>query len=93
MYMVALGIAQAVIALHGHAWAALGWVAGLVTFVVVTLVSSEDLLLRVELGLVCAPAISMAVFAYALHQRLQSGAEADPASIIDAITDHPLETP
>ncbi len=93
MYMVALGIAQAVIALHGHAWAALGWVTGLVTFVVVTLVSSEDLLLRVELGLVCVPAISMAVFAYALHQRLQSGAEVDPASIIDAITDHPLETP
>ena len=91
-YMVALGIAQAVIALHGHAWAAIGWVAGLVTFVIVTLVSSEDLLLRVELGLGrrlrrgdghVSP----------LHLRLQSGAEVDPTSIIDAITDHPLEAP
>jgi O-antigen/teichoic acid export membrane protein len=93
VYMVALGIAQAVIALHGHAWAALGWVAGLVTFVVVTLVSSDDLLLRVELGLVSAPVVAMGVFAYALHHRLRSGAEVDPVSIIDAITDHPLETP
>ena len=88
-----LGIAQAVIALRGHAWAALGWVAGLVTFVVVTLVSSDDLLLRVELGLVSAPVVAMGVFAYALHHRLRSGAEVDPVSIIDAITDHPLETP
>jgi O-antigen/teichoic acid export membrane protein len=92
-YMVALGIAQAVIALHGHAWAAIGWVAGLVTFVVVTLVSSSDLLLRVELGLVAAPAVAMATFSYALHLRLHSGVEVDPISIIDAITDHPLEAP
>jgi hypothetical protein len=91
--MVALGIAQAVIALHGHAWAAIGWVAGFVTFIVVTLVSSDDLLMRVELGLVSAPAVAMAVFAYALHVRLKSGAEVDSASIIDAITDHPLEAP
>ena len=47
MYMIGLGIAQAVIALHGHAWAAVGWIAGLATFIVVTAVASHDLLLRV----------------------------------------------
>ena len=36
LYMVALAIAQAVIALHGHALVALGWGVGVVTFVLVT---------------------------------------------------------
>ena len=46
--MIGLGIAQAVIASHGHAWAAVGWIAGLATFVVVTAVAeSRNLLLRV----------------------------------------------
>ena len=93
MYMVALGIAQAVIALHGHAWAGIGWVAGLTTFVVVAASSSTDLLLRVELGLVCAPLVAMTIFSCALYVKLRSGAEVDQSSIIDAITDHPLETP
>ena len=35
----------------------------------------------------------MATFAYALHVKLSDGAQADSASLIDAITDHPLETP
>jgi hypothetical protein len=93
LYMTALGIAQAVIALHGHAWAALGWIGGLGTFVVVTAVSSDDLLLRVELGLVAASLVAMGTFAYALRLKLRDGAQVDSASIIDAITDHPLETP
>jgi O-antigen/teichoic acid export membrane protein len=93
MYMVALGIAQAVIALHGHAWAAAGWIAGLATFVVVTAVASHDLLLRVELGLVAGSLVAMATFAVALRLKLQDGAVVDHDSFVDAITDHPLETP
>jgi len=93
MYMIGLGIAQAVIALHGHAWAAVGWIAGLATFIVVTWLASHDLLLRVELGLVAGSLMAMATFAYALHVKLRDGAQADSASFIDAVTDHPLETP
>jgi len=93
MYMVGLGIAQAVIALHGHAWAAAGWIAGLCTFVVVTVVASHDLLLRVELGLVAGSLVAMATFAYALHVKLGDGAETDTDALMNAITDHPLETP
>lgn len=93
IYMVALGIAQAVIALHGHAWVAVGWWSGLVTFILVTAVASHTLLLRVELGLVAGSAVAMATFALALRLKLSSGAELDTASLIDAITDHPLETP
>ena len=93
MYMVALGIAQAVIALHGHAWAAAGWIAGLATFICVTAVASHDLLLRVELGLVAGSLVAMATFAAALRLKLQDGAVVDHDSFVDAITDHPLETP
>ena len=93
MYMVGLGIAQAVIALHGHAWAAAGWCGGLATFVLVTAFVSNDLLLRVELGLVAGSAFAMATFAYALHLQLHSGAQVETSSFMDAITDHPLEAP
>jgi hypothetical protein len=60
---------------------------------VVTAVASHNLLLRVELGLVTGSTVAMATFALALHLKLSSGAELDTASLIDAITDHPLETP
>jgi hypothetical protein len=93
MYMVGLGIAQAVIALHGHAWVAVGWIAGLLSFVAVTAVASHDLLLRVELGLVAGSAVAMLTFANVLRLKLRSGVDVDTASIIDAIREHPLETP
>ena len=37
IYMIALALAQAVIALSGHALVAIGWTIGMVTFVVVVL--------------------------------------------------------
>ena len=52
LYMVALALAQAVIALQGHALVAVGWSVGMGTFLVVTWLSSDDLFERVELGLV-----------------------------------------
>jgi O-antigen/teichoic acid export membrane protein len=93
IYMLSLGIAQAVIALHGHAWAAAGWIAGLIAFIGVTAFISDDLLLRVELGLVAGSFTAMSTFAFALTLKLRHGGEIDTTSILDAITDHPLETP
>jgi O-antigen/teichoic acid export membrane protein len=93
MFMVALGTAQAVIALHGHAWVAGGWITGLLSFVLVTAVVSDDLLFRVELGLVAGSAVAMCVFAYVLRLKLHSGVQVDTSSFLDAITEHPLETP
>jgi O-antigen/teichoic acid export membrane protein len=93
MYMIGLGTAQAVIALHGHAWVAVGWIAGLASFIIMTALVSHDLLLRVELGLVAGSFVAMLTFANALRWKLHDGAAVDSASILDAITDHPLETP
>ena len=42
VYMLALATAQAVIALQGHALVALGWVVGVITFVLGTWLSSDD---------------------------------------------------
>ena len=70
-----------------------GWIAGLASFIVVTAVVSHDLLLRVELGLVAGSAVAMATFACALHLKLRRRRRGRRASFIDAITDHPLETP
>ncbi len=91
-YMVALATAQAVIALHGHAFVAVGWIVGMVTFVVVTAVAGDDLFQRVEFGLLAGSAASMLTFGLSLRARLSSGARADAGSILQAVTDLPLES-
>jgi O-antigen/teichoic acid export membrane protein len=91
-YMVALALAQAVIALRGHALVALGWAVGAVTFALVTWVGSHELFRRVELGLVASSFASLCVFALALRSRLRSGDVPSGQSVIEAITDMPLET-
>lgn len=49
VYMLAIVWAQGLIALHGHAFAALGWLTGVVVHLVVTAVTG-DLVSRVEVG-------------------------------------------
>jgi O-antigen/teichoic acid export membrane protein len=91
LYMLALAIAQAVIALSGHARVAVGWCAGFVTFAVVAWLSSNDLYLRVELALVASSLVSLAIFVVSLKQKMSGDAMFDDASIIDALAERPLE--
>ena len=91
-YMVALAIAQAVIALRGHALVALGWGVGAITFVFVTWVASDELFRRVELGLVASSFASLCVFALALRAKLRGGYVPSGQHVMEAITDMPLET-
>ena len=46
LYMLALALAQAVLALNGHALVGLGWSCGMAAFVIVTWLSSHDLFFR-----------------------------------------------
>lgn len=92
IYMVALTYAQAVIALHGHARVAIGWLLGMVTFVLVTWLSSSDLYLRVELGLVASSIVACGAFALALRERIAVGVGPDAGSLLEAVTDVPFET-
>ena len=90
IYMIALTFAQAVIALHGHASVAAGWGAGMLTFVLVTWLSSDDLYLRVELGLVASSVASAVFFAFSLKSRLDHGETPDADSMLEARVDLPF---
>lgn len=90
-YMLGLAIAQAVIALHGHAQVALGWTVGMVTFALSTWLIQGEVFRRVELGLLIGSASAMVVFAIALRTRLRAGAVPSEASVLEAMTDMPLE--
>lgn len=90
-YMVALATAQAVIALHGHAFVAIGWTSGMASFVLVTAVSSHDLFRRVEYGLVAGSGVAMLMFVFALRARLNTGVHVDASSILEAAIDQPFE--
>ena len=91
IYMAGLATAQAVIALHGHARVALGWGVGVVAFVLGTWLSSDQLFRRIEIGLVISSCAALAVFAISLRQKLAAGSRPTPDSLMDAITDRPLD--
>ncbi|MGA9278778.1 lipopolysaccharide biosynthesis protein [Ilumatobacter sp.] len=89
VYMLALALGQAVIALKGHALVALGWGFGLATFVLVTWLSSDELFRRIEFGLLFSSVAAFVAFAIALQRRLASGVVPDQGSVIEATA--PLE--
>jgi O-antigen/teichoic acid export membrane protein len=91
-YMVALSLAQAVIALRGHAYVAIGWVIGVVAFLLGAWLFSDDVFKRVEFGLLISSAAAMVTFAIVLRQRLAAGLEPDPGSMMEAITDMPIDS-
>jgi len=91
-YMVALALAQAVIALHGHALVAAGWVVSVIAFFLVTWLSSDDLFRRIELGLLGSSIAGLLCFAAALRHKLAQGETPDQESVMEAITDMPFET-
>jgi O-antigen/teichoic acid export membrane protein len=86
VYMMALALAQAVIALKGHALVALGWGGGVITFALVTVFSSDDLFRRIEFGLFSSSMVSMVFFGIALKSRLASSVVPDQGSVIEAAT-------
>lgn len=93
-FMLAQALSQALIALAGHARAALGWFLAIATFTVVTALGN-DLLLRVELGLVAGSAAAVTAMGILLGTRLHSP-EPDPdlGDLVDAIRpDHEIIEP
>lgn len=69
LYMVATALAQAIIALRGHAKVGIGWTIGLLAFLV-ALVPRYELLARIEIALVIGSAAAAAVFAVSLRSKL-----------------------
>ena len=91
-YMVALALAQAVIALNGHALVGVGWGLGMATFVTVTWLSSDVLFRRIEYGLVASSVAALIAFAFALRYQLRIGSVPTSESMMEAIIDMPFES-
>jgi O-antigen/teichoic acid export membrane protein len=94
LYMLALACAQAVIALGGHRDQALGWAAGFVALMVtVLLATTDDLFLRVEVGLLVGSTVAFASMAGLLVRRLAASGPLTIASgdLIEALHDVPIE--
>jgi O-antigen/teichoic acid export membrane protein len=92
LYMLAVAMAQAVIALHGHARQAFVWLLGVVVFVVtVVAMGDADVFLRAEIGLVAGAGVAAAVMAWVVAERIRSGAVATSDSLVEAIHDVALE--
>ena len=69
-FMIAVALGQALIALSGQSKVALGWLIGVVTFLGVTALGN-DLLLRVEVGLVAGSAVAAVVIGVVAARRLR----------------------
>jgi O-antigen/teichoic acid export membrane protein len=91
IFMLAIAMAQAVIALGGHTRMALSWLAGVITFLVVTAMGNE-LFLRVEIGLVAGCAVAALAMAAVVTHLIRSGAPVDPDGLLEALHDIPIET-
>ena len=91
-YMFALALAQAVIALSGHALVGVGWGLGMAAFVVVTWLSSDDLFRRIEYGLVASSVAALIAFAIALRYKLRAGSQPTTESMMEALIDMPFES-
>src|SRR5918994_2194241 len=93
VYMLALACAQAVIALGGHRDQALGWGLGMVGLGVATWVASDDLFLRVEIGLLVGSLVAFLSMAVLLVRRLLVAGplSVDSGDFIEALHDVPIE--
>jgi O-antigen/teichoic acid export membrane protein len=91
IYMAAIATSQAVVALHGHAQVAFGWVFAVVAFLLGVWLAGDELFRRIEIALVMSSLTALVVFAIALRHRLSIG-RSTFAGPIGPLPEIPLET-
>ena len=92
LFILALTLAQALIALLGHARAMMAWFTGIVVFTVVTILAGPQLFLRVEIGSIAGAGAAAGVMALQLYLQLRRGVgEGSLAALVDQIETEPLE--
>lgn len=82
-FMLAVALGQALIALDGQSQVAIGWLLGVVTFLAVT-AAGDDLLLRVEMGLVAGSTVAAVVIGGLAAARLRHRLSATPHTLSGA---------
>jgi O-antigen/teichoic acid export membrane protein len=91
LFILALTLAQALIALLGHARATIGWLVGIVVFVAVTAVSGPSLFLRLEQGSIAGGAAASVVMAAYVLNKLRGASDESLAALVGQIEYEPLE--
>jgi O-antigen/teichoic acid export membrane protein len=89
-FILALTLAQGLIALRGYRSSATSWIAGIVTFAAVT-AAGHDLFLRVELGFAFGSLAAAAAMAAFLVTRMRAGVPSDVESLVEVLEHEPLE--
>src|SRR4029077_11800103 len=90
IYMGAIAVSQAVVALHGHAQVAFGWIFAVVSFVLAIWLAGDDLFRRIEIALVVSSLTALVTFSVALPLRWPA---AQPAiGDVGPLPELPLET-
>jgi O-antigen/teichoic acid export membrane protein len=90
LYMVAMALGQAVIALHGHAKVAVSWAIGLGAFAI-ALALQDSLLPRIEWALIAAATGATIALALSLRIQLAGGWSPDSDSMFEAALEMPFE--
>ncbi len=92
LFILALTLSQALIALSGHRANMIAWIVGLVAFLGVTAVATDDLFLRVEIGSIAGAGVSAIAMGWLYLARLGRGVSAGSlASLVEQIEYGPLE--
>lgn len=92
LFILALTLAQGLIALLGHARALAGWVVGLVAFIIVAGVAGGDLFLRVEVGFIAGALTSAVAMGTMLWRQMGAGIPSGSlAELVEQIEHEPLE--
>jgi O-antigen/teichoic acid export membrane protein len=90
IYMLALTLGQALIALEHHGRFALGWVVGVAVFLVAVVAGGSDVLLRAELAYVAGCVASLITMAALLRWPLRQ-ATGDDTALLAAVRAEPIE--
>jgi O-antigen/teichoic acid export membrane protein len=89
-FILALTIAQGLIALRGYREAAIAWTVGIVMFVIATAIGN-DLFLRVEIGSAVGSLAAALVMYLFVTLRMRSGVKPDVEALVEVIEHEPLE--
>ena len=92
MFILALTLAQALIAVLGHARATYAWLIGNVAFWLIAVLAAHELFLRVELGFVAGSGVAAVFMAWFLVRRVRLGIPDDAlAEFVEQLEHEPLE--
>jgi O-antigen/teichoic acid export membrane protein len=94
LFILALTLAQGLIALMGHSRVLLAWLVGIAGFAAVTAVASDNVFTRVELGFIAGAGASAVAMSLLLVARMRAGVPDDDAALArlaEQIEHEPLE--